>query len=56
MIQNIAQGMLNKFFKENCLLDQAYIDDSKISVKQYLQSVDKELTITDFKRYTLRAE
>jgi len=56
MIQNIAQGMLNKFFKENCLLNQAYIDDSKISVKQYLQSVDKELTITDFKRYTLRAE
>ena len=56
MIQNIAQGMLNKFFKENCLLDQVYIDDSKISVKQYLQSVDKELTITDFKRYTLRAE
>ena len=56
MIQNIAQGMLNKFFKENCLLDQAYIDDSKISVKQYLQSVDNELTITDFKRYTLRAE
>jgi elongation factor Ts len=56
MIQNIAQGMLNKFFKENCLLDQAYIDDSKISVKQYLQSVDKDLTITDFKRYTLRAE
>ena len=56
MIQNIAQGMLNKFFKGNCLLDQAYIDDSKISVKQYLQSIDKELTITDFKRYTLRAE
>ncbi len=56
MIQNIAQGMLNTYFKENCLLDQAYIDDSKISVKQYLQSIDKELTITDFKRYTLRAE
>ena len=56
MIQNIAMGMLNKFYKENCLLDQAYIDDSKISVAQYLQSVDKELTITDFKRFTLRAE
>jgi len=56
MIQNIAKGMLNKFFKENCLLDQAFIDDSKISVQQYLQSVDKDLTVTDFKRYTLRAE
>ncbi len=56
MIQNIAMGMLNKFYKENCLLDQAFIDDSKISVKQYMQSIDKELTICDFKRYTLRAE
>jgi len=56
MIQNIAMGMLNKFYKENCLLDQAFIDDSKISVKQYLQSIDKELTICDFKRYKLRAE
>ncbi|MBQ7157139.1 MAG: elongation factor Ts [Bacteroidaceae bacterium] len=56
MIENIAKGMLNKFFKENCLLDQAYIDDSKVTVQQYLQSVDKELTIVDFKRYTLRAE
>ena len=56
MIQNIAQGMLSKFYKESCLLDQAYIDDSKVSVAQYLQSVDKELTVTDFKRFTLRAE
>ena len=56
MIQNIAQGMLSKFYKESCLLDQAYIDDNKVSVAQYLQSVDKELTVTDFKRFTLRAE
>ena len=56
MIQNIANGMLSKFFKESCLLDQAYIDDSKVSVAQYLQSVDKDLTVSDFKRFTLRAE
>lgn len=56
MIQNIAKGMLSKFFKENCLLEQAYIDDNKISVAQYLHNSDKELTVTDFKRYTLRAE
>ncbi|MCQ2094906.1 MAG: translation elongation factor Ts [Bacteroidaceae bacterium] len=56
MIQNIANGMLAKFFKESCLLDQAYIDDNKVSVAQYLQSVDKDLTVTDFKRFTLRAE
>ena len=56
MIKNIANGMLSKFFKESCLLDQAYIDDSKVSVAQYLQSVDKDLTVSDFKRFTLRAE
>ena len=56
MIQNIAQGMLNKFFKESCLMSQAYIDDSKINVAQYLESVEKGLTVTDFKRFTLRAE
>ncbi len=56
MIQHIANGMLAKFFKESCLLDQAYIDDNKVSVAQYLQSVDKDLTVTDFKRFTLRAE
>jgi len=39
MIHNIAMGMLNKFFKENCLMSQAYIDDSKINVAQYLESV-----------------
>ena len=56
MIENIAKGMVAKFYKENCLLEQAYIDDNKISVAQYLKNIDKELTVTDFKRFTLRAE
>ena len=56
MIQNIANGRLNKFYKESCLLNQEYIWDTKQTVKQYLQSADKELTVTDFKRFTLRAE
>ena len=55
-IEMIAQGRLNKYFKEVCLLDQAYIDDNKISVADYLKAADKELTVVDFKRYTLRAE
>ena len=55
-IEMISQGRLNKYFKEVCLLDQAYIDDSKVTVAQYLASVDKELTVTDFKRFTLRSE
>ena len=56
MIQNIAKGRMAKFFKESCLLDQEFIQDSKQTVKQYLQAVDKELTVVAFKRFTLRAE
>ena len=56
MIQNIANGRMNKFYKESCLLNQEYIQDSKLSVTQYLQATDNELTVVDFKRFTLRAE
>ena len=56
MIQNIAKGRLNKFLKENCLLSQEYIWDKNFTVASYLDSVEKGLTVTDFKRFTLRAE
>ena len=56
MIQNIAKGRMNKFYKESCLLNQEYIQDSKVTVAEYLKSADKELTVVDFKRFTLRAE
>ena len=56
MIQNIAKGRLNKFFKESCLLNQEFIQDSKLSVADYLKAADKELTVVDFKRFTLSAE
>ena len=56
MVQNIAQGRMKKFFKESCLLEQEYIQDSKLSVADYLKAADKELTVVDFKRFTLRAE
>lgn len=56
MIQNIAKGRLNKFLKENCLLSQEYIWDKNMTVEQYLKSVDKDLTVLAFKRFTLRAE
>ena len=55
-IEMIAQGRLNKYYKEVCLLNQAYIDDNKISVADFLKKADKDLTVVDFKRYTLRAE
>jgi len=53
MIEKIAQGKLGKFFKENTLLNQNFVKDNKITIKQYLQSVDKDLTVSDFKRFTL---
>ncbi len=53
MAEKIAHGRLNKFFKENTLLNQDFIKDGKKSVKQYLQETDKELTVTSFKRFSL---
>lgn len=55
-IEMIAQGRLNKYYKDVCLLNQAYIDDNKVSVADYLKGIDKELTVVEFKRFTLRAE
>ena len=55
MINNIAQGRLNKFLKENTLMDQDFIDDSKMSVKDFLNSVEKGLACTGFFRQQLGA-
>jgi len=56
MLERIAQGRMGKFYKENCLLNQEFIQDSKLSVSDYLKATDKDLTVVDFKRFTLRAE
>jgi elongation factor Ts len=56
MIQNIAQGRLNKFFKENCLLEQEFVKDSKINIGQYLESAQKGLVATSFKRVNLNED
>jgi elongation factor Ts len=53
MAEKIAMGRLNKFFKENTLLNQEFIKDSKMSVSQYLKTADKDLTVTEFKRFGL---
>ncbi len=53
MLEKIAQGKLGKFFKENTLLNQDFIKNNKINIRQYLQSIDKELGVTSFKRFTL---
>lgn len=52
-IEMIAKGKLEKYFKENTLLNQDYIMDNKLTVSGYLQSVDKDLTVSAFKRYGL---
>lgn len=51
MLDKIAQGRLNKFFKENTLLDQSFIKDGKKSVKQYVKEAGTE--VTSFKRVGL---
>jgi len=53
MIERIATGKLNKFFKENTLLAQAFVKDNKQTVEGFLQSIDKELTVTEFKHIKL---
>jgi elongation factor Ts len=53
MLEKIAQGKLTKFFKESTLLNQDFVKDNKMTIRQYLQSVNKELTVTEFRRYTL---
>jgi elongation factor Ts len=53
MLDKIAMGRLNKFFKENTLVDQDFIKDSKMSVAKYLQSVQSGLEIVDFARVAL---
>ena len=58
MIQNIAKGRLNKFFKENCLVDQEFQfgDGDKQSVNEWLKAQSKDLKIVAYKRFTLSAE
>jgi elongation factor Ts len=53
MLEKIAQGKLVKFFKESTLLNQDFVKDNKMTIRQYLDSVSKDLTVTSFKRFTL---
>lgn len=53
MVEKIAQGKLNKFFKESTLVHQAFVKDSSKTVAQYLDSVSKGLTVAEFKRVAI---
>jgi len=53
MVDKIAQGKLNKFFKENTLMNQEFIRDSKKTVAQYVKEIDANLTVEKFYRLQL---
>lgn len=56
MIDNIAKGRLNKFFKETVLMEQEYHRDAKQTIAQYLDSQKKGLVVVDFKRVNLNED
>ena len=56
MIERIAEGRMKKFYDESCLLNQKYIVDEKKTVAEYLKALDKDLTVTAFRRFTLKSE
>jgi elongation factor Ts len=53
MLDKIAQGALNKFYKDSTLLNQDFVKDNKSTIRQYLSNVDKEVKVTTFIRFTL---
>jgi elongation factor Ts len=53
MLDKIAQGALNKFFKDSTLLNQDFVKDNKLTIRQYLNGVNKDVKVTSFIRYTL---
>ena len=56
MIQNIANGRLNKFFKESCLMEQEFVKDGNLTIGQYLEQSAKGLTVVSFKRVNLNQD
>ena len=56
MLDRIAQGALQKFYKDSTLLQQEFIKDASLTIDQYLKKQDKDLTVTAFKRVTLNVD
>jgi len=53
MLEKIALGKLNKFYKDSTLLNQEFVKDNSKTVAQMLEGVKKGLTVSDFKRVTV---
>ncbi|MCD8165175.1 MAG: translation elongation factor Ts [Bacteroides sp.] len=56
MIERIATGRIGKFYKEVCLLNQEYVKDPKMTIKDFLAKANKDLQVVAFKRFNLNAE
>ncbi|MFH6984848.1 translation elongation factor Ts [Marinoscillum sp. 108] len=53
IIEKIAEGKLQKFFKENTLLSQSFVKDNSLTIASYLNGVSKGLTVSEFKRISI---
>jgi len=53
MAEKIAVGRLNKFFKENTLLNQQWVKDNKKTIRDFLKEVDSDVKVLGFKRYSI---
>ena len=56
MIANIANGRVNKFYKENCLMEQEFVKDGNLTIGQYLEQNAKGLSVVSFKRVNLNQD
>ena len=56
MIENIAKGRVNKFYKESCLMEQEFVKDANLTIGQYLEQTSKGLTVVAFKRVNLNED
>jgi len=56
MIDNIVNGRINKYYKENVLVEQEYHRDAKLTVGQYLEQTQKGLTVVEFRRVNLNQD
>ncbi|WP_266204049.1 translation elongation factor Ts [Pontibacter kalidii] len=53
MLEKIAMGKLNKFYKDNTLLNQDFVKDPSVSVAKLLDNTSKGMTVTEFKRVAI---
>ena len=56
VIDNIVNGRINKYYKENVLVEQEYHRDAKLTVGQYLEQTEKGLTVAEFRRVNLNQD